>query len=103
MSERSYTVRVHTHPETWRNHFLANQNLAPAFLFYATQFTQTHHPENIRAVRLPLAHTTRLKSTPRTCTVRCHSAYLNSPDVIQRVIWESTPRVVATFPTREAD
>ena len=54
MKERSYTVRVHTHPETWGNEkFLASRILASKLLPDATHVSYPVHSRTFCAPSLP--------------------------------------------------
>jgi hypothetical protein len=102
MKERSYTVRVHTHPEMWGNeNFLASRILASKLLPDATHVSYPVHARTFCAPSLPSRPDGRPRSIPRTCTVSRHSAYSFSSDVIKRVICESISRVVSHSSTHE--
>jgi hypothetical protein len=102
MKERSYTVRVHTHPETWGNeNFLASRILASKLLPDAAHVSYPIHSRIHCASSLPARPDECSGSIPRTCTVSRHSAYSFSSDVIKRVICESMSRVVSNSLTRE--
>src|SRR6185437_3390988 len=91
MKERSYTVRVHTHPETWGNeNFSASRIIASKLLPDATHVSHPVHSRTFCVSSLPARPG---RSFAGTCTVSRHSAYLFSPDVIQRMICESISRV----------
>jgi hypothetical protein len=93
MKERSYTVRVFTHPKTWGNqHFLrAGVRASPPS---ASPF--------FRASTSSDRHTSLHHSIPRTYTITCESKYSISANVIQRVIWKFSSRVAPHFSTCEA-
>jgi len=99
MKERSYTVRVHTHPETWGNeNFSASRIIASKLLPDATHVSYPVHSRTFCAPSLPPQPG---GSFAGTCTVSRHSAYLFSSDVIQRVTCESISRVMVHPLTRE--
>lgn len=88
MRERSETVRVFTHPATWKNrNFVTSRSdtfrLMPAAdtRFPPRSLCGNHHPP--------------FRSIPRTCTVRRDSEYSISSDVIQRVICKVISRGAA--------
>jgi hypothetical protein len=102
MKERSYTVRVHTHPEAWGSKdFLAARTFASKLPIDATQFNHSIQSSFVCALPLPDKFDEHVRSIPRTCTVGRHSAYSISTDVIKRVICEPISQVVAHSPTCE--
>lgn len=95
MKERSYTVRVHTHPEAWGNeNFLATRYLASTLLPDAAHINYRVSSRIFWASNLSVQPEKYPGYIPGTCTMRRHSAYLFSPDVIQHVICEPISRVV---------
>jgi hypothetical protein len=99
MKERSYTVRVHTHPETWGNEKFLASGILPSKLL--PDATHVSHPVHSRTFWAPPLPSRPARSFAGTCTVSRHSAYLFSPDVIQRVTCESISRVMSHPSTRE--
>jgi len=99
MKERSYTVRVQTHPETWGNeNFLARRISASKLLPDTTHVSYPVYSRTFCAAPLPSGPA---RSFAGTCTVSRYSAYLFSSYVIQRVTCESISRVMSHPSTRE--
>jgi hypothetical protein len=102
MKERSYTVRVYTHPKTWRNaDFLSSEPVASKLPPDATQSSHQDHSQPSYALPQPNCPVGSLRSIPRTCTVRRHSPYSISSDVIQRVICKPVSPVFSQSLARE--
>jgi len=99
MKERSYAVRVYTHPAVWGDkNFLASRTLASKLLSDAVH---VNHLKTFCALPLPAVPEFSPRPIPGTCTVSRHSAYSFSSDVIQRVICEPISEVVCHCSTRE--
>jgi hypothetical protein len=101
MKERSDTVRVFTHPETWRS-----QRFRKAGLGVSTpQCGAIRWPDPLGSssfhTSLCRKSNASFRSVPRTCTVGRDSEYSISFDVIQRVICKWISRVVAHPPACE--
>jgi hypothetical protein len=100
MKERSDTVRVSTHPKTWRRQYPAGARGATSAP--RDVGIRSHHLSDSPFFRVSCGDQDLFfRSLPRTYTHSSDSEYSISADVIQRVICECISRIAPPRPSLE--
>jgi hypothetical protein len=100
MKERSDTVRVFTHPKTWKRQYPVGTS--GATFAQRNAGIWSHDLSDSPFFRVSRGdYDLSFQSLPRTYTVSSDSEYSISADVIQRVICECISRVAPPRPSPE--